>query len=88
MELDQYRYEDFLEMKRIEVAVVNALEPFKANSDPLLAVIALTRCLRVLLRLGSKDAQRQLLPVVRAYLEGRATPPEHSLLWTPGVGES
>jgi len=84
MELDQYRHEDFVEMKRIETAIIRALLPFKATSDPLLAVVALTRCLRVMLRLGSKEAQAQLVPVLRAYLEGRTAPPGSGILWTPG----
>jgi len=83
-----YKDIDFEQMKRVEDAIIKAILPFKDSTDPLLAVLALVRVTRVFLRNGTKDAQRGLLPVLFAYLEGRTQIPgdlnEAGKLWTPG----
>lgn len=81
---DKFKQAEFDEMKRIEQAIIKALQPFKATSDPLLALIALIRCARVMLRLGDQSAQRQLLPVVEDFLRGRTNPRGQGILWMPG----
>lgn len=73
-------------MKVLEQAIVQALLPYRDRVDPLIGVIALTRCLRVMLRAGSLPAQRELLPVIEDYLRGRATPRHERLFWLPGDG--
>jgi hypothetical protein len=74
-------------MKRIEQAVIEAIIPFRASTDPLLAVLALVRILRVMLREAKPSAQRELLPVLFSYLEGRTRLPgethEAGRLWLP-----
>lgn len=75
---------DAEQMKKIEQAIVTALVPFKANTDPLYAVLAMTRCLRVMLRAAPRKAARELLPVLEDYLRGRITPRHEGLLWLPG----
>lgn len=85
MSLETYREEDFQQMKRMEKAIIDAMLPFSGGTDPLLGVMALIRCARVMLRAGSKSAQKQLLPVLVAYLSGRMRPSgESSLIWVPG----
>lgn len=82
--LDTVRTEDAEQMKRIEQAIVDAVLPFAANTDPLLGVIALTRCVRTMLRAADTDAQKQLLPVLVAFLRGQMQAPgAPSLLWMP-----
>lgn len=85
--LDNYRESDFEQMKKIEDAIINAVIPFKENTDPILCLLALVRCARVMLRAATKDAQRKLLPVLFAYLEGRTRLPGDTdpaaRLWTP-----
>ncbi len=71
------------EMKRFERAIIDVA--LSQGVHPIVGLYALVRCARVLLRKGDADAQRELLPVLHAYLSGRAKPPgEHSFLWTPG----
>lgn len=83
-DLLKWRAEDYAEMKVIERAVIATLLPLIQNRNPLLALFALIRCARVLLRKGDTDAQKALLPVVEAYLRGRVKPPgEQSMLWLP-----
>lgn len=81
--MDNYRAEEFHEMKRIEKALVRALMPFAQSTDPLLGVLALARVMRAMLRKAPAPAQKQLQPVLRAYLEGR-TSLEAPILWQPG----
>lgn len=83
--LETFRTEDAEQMKRIEQALHEALAPFAANTDPLLAVLALTRVMRLMLRAASKKAVEELLPVLFAYLTGAKRQPGQtsSLLWTP-----
>jgi hypothetical protein len=85
--LERYRFADYEEMKRVESAIIDALLPFKATTDPLLAVLALVRVVRVFLRGAPQQAQRELRPVLFAYLEGRTQLPntneEAGKLWLP-----
>lgn len=85
--LEQYRDSDFQQMKRVEDAVIGALLPFRESTDPILAVLALARILRVFLRAAPKLAQRQLLRVLIAYIEGRTRLPgddrDAGKLWVP-----
>jgi hypothetical protein len=85
--LERYRDVDFEQMKKVEGALIQALLPFKATTDPLLAVLALVRVIRVFLRGAPKPAQKEILPVLIAYLEGRTQLPrtseESGKLWLP-----
>lgn len=82
--LDMFRQEDADQMKRMENAVVEALQPFKENTDPILGLLALLRCSRVMLRAASADAQKKLLPIAIAFLRGDVQAPgTPSLLWMP-----
>ncbi len=82
--LDVFRQEDADQMKRMEQAIVLALTPFKENTDPILGLLALMRCTRVMLRAASASAQKQLLPVLVTFLRGGMQPQgAPSLLWMP-----
>ncbi len=76
--------EDAAQMKRMQEAIVTALQPFMGTTDPLVGVLALTRCLRVMLRNCTREASRALTPVLVDYLRGRITPRHEGLLWLPG----
>lgn len=83
MELDKWRDEDFVKMKEIERELIDWLLPRVQRVSPLLALFVLVRCARAILRKSSLETQREILPVVEAYLEGRQ--PSHgpsSVLWT------
>jgi|SRR5215510_882422 len=81
---DAFRQEDADQMKRMEQAIILALMPFKENTDPILGLLALIRCARVMLRAASTQAQKQLLPVVVTFLRGGMQPQgAPSLLWLP-----
>ena len=84
---EQFRDADFEQMKRVERALIDAMVPFRDQTDPLLAVLALVRVIRVMLRAAPKQSQRQLTPVLMAYLEGRTRLPgdgtDITPLWTP-----
>jgi hypothetical protein len=86
MSLETFRDEDFRQMKQIERAIVAAILPFSANTDPILGLLALLRCARVLLRKAPAKAAAQLLPVCIAYLRGEIKQPgrQSELLWMPG----
>ena len=75
MELDHWRDEDFVKMKAIERELIEWLLPRVQQVNPLLALYVLIRCARVLLRKGEPEAQRAILPVIEAYLEGKTKPP-------------
>lgn len=83
--LQQFREEDAAQMRRVGKAVVDVLVPFlQGGTHPLLVVIALTRCLRVMLRKASKADQEEIRATLFAYIEGRTQAPGESMLWTPG----
>lgn len=87
MALEQYRPEDFEQMKAVERKLVDTLQPFTANTPPVLMVLSLIRCARVILRKCGKADQKRLLPVLTAFLEGRTRQPGDSpLLWLPDDG--
>ena len=88
MALEKWSEEDFAKMKVVERAVIATLLPLVQNIDPLLALYALIRCARVMLRKGDEDAQRKILPVICSYLEGRIRPPGESMLWTPPMSRN
>lgn len=83
-ELERWTPDDFARMKLIERAIIDTILPLVQNINPLLALFALIRCARVMLRKGDSDAQKALLPVLAAYLAGKTAPPgEQSILWLP-----
>lgn len=75
------RTEDMEQIQRVEAEVLRALAPFRENTDPALALFALIRCARMLLRSCPPDSHRQLLPVIRAFLEGKSSPDPDSRLF-------
>lgn len=75
------RADDVEQIKRVEAEVIRALAPFRENTDPALALFALIRCARMLLRSCPPDSHRQLLPVIRAFLEGQSSPEPESRLF-------
>jgi hypothetical protein len=84
MELDTWSDDDFKAMKEIERELIDLLIPRVQHVSPLLALYALIRCARVMLRKGDEDAQRAILPVIKAYLDGQVSFASGSrLLWTP-----
>lgn len=88
MALDQYRQEDADLMKHVEAEFVKWLLPWRQKVNPMLVAIILVRCCRVVLRLCNRNDQKQLLPVLVSYLEGKTAPPkgEGGLIWTPDQG--
>lgn len=85
MSLEKWDDDDFRQMKIVERAIIDAVLPLVQSIHPLLAFYAMIRCARVMLRKGEPDAQKELLPTVFAYLEGKAKPPgaPASALWLP-----
>lgn len=85
--LERYKDSDFEQMKKVEGALIAALLPFKATTDPLLAVLALVRVIRVFLRAAPTPARKEILPVLFAYMEGRTQLPtandQAGKLWLP-----
>ena len=73
--LREFRNDDMDQMKRIERALVQVLLPFRASTNPVIVCLALLRCCRTVLRLTSKSEQREITPVLVAFLQGRTTPP-------------
>lgn len=65
-------------MKAIEKAIIAALLPFRSRMPNGLAVFALVRCARVMLRLSPPAAQAQMLDAIVPYLEGKMQPREGS----------
>jgi len=87
MSLETYRDEDFRQMKKMEKAIIDVLLPFSGHIDPILGLLALLRCARVMFRAASRDAQTKLTPVIVAYLFGKLRPSSSAtskMLWTPG----
>jgi hypothetical protein len=81
--------EDAGEMKRIEGAFVQWIKPWQARVNPMIAAIVLARCCRTVLRLCNPNDQKELTPILVAFLEGRVNPPkgEGSMIWTPDQGD-
>jgi hypothetical protein len=78
MALEKFRSEDVDAMKMVEREIVRAVIPFRPRMDPMLVALALTRCARTMLRLCPKNDQKELVPVLKAFLDGRVSPPEGS----------
>lgn len=78
--------EAFAEMKRAEVQLVTLLIQLSETTHPLLLCYTLIRCARVFLRKADDATQREMVPVLHAYLRGDINPPQPQqspLLWTP-----
>lgn len=72
-------------MGRVQSGLVRAILPFQATVPTWLIALALARVLRVIIRKAPKQRQRELLPQITGYLEGRTTQPGagEGLIWTP-----
>lgn len=87
MAFEHYRPEDFEQMKAVERKLVDTLQPFTVNTPAALMVLTLIRCARLILRKCDRRDQKDLLPVLVAFLEGRTRQPgDPSLLWLPDDG--
>jgi hypothetical protein len=83
--LKEFRQDDADAMKLVEREIVKTVVPFREKMPPELVAFSLLRCCRTVLRLCNKNDQKELLPVMVAFLEGKVSPPEgESILWTPG----
>lgn len=88
-ELGTWSPDDYAKMKLIERTIIDAILPLVQNINPLLALFALIRCARVMLRKGDDEAQAAMLPIIKAYLDGKVQQPgAPSLLWTPPVSRN
>jgi len=67
--------EDVGEMKRFEHTFVQWIKPWQVKVSPMMAAIVLVRCARTVLRTCHADDQKQLLPVLTAFLEGKVNEP-------------
>jgi len=68
---------DVAQMHELQRIIVNALLPYtngERRAEAGLAVFALVRCARVLLRKYPKVAQEELLDAIVPFLEGKAEP--------------
>lgn len=82
---ETFRQSDADAMKMVEREIVKTVIPFREKMPPELVALSLIRCCRTVLRLANKNTQRELLPVLVAFLEGKISPPgSPSILWTPG----
>jgi len=70
----EFRDVDAAQMKRVEQVIVEALAPFRAQTEAALAVFALARCMRTLLRLYPETTRQSLTDVVVDFLDGRTAP--------------
>lgn len=85
--LQRFKKVDEEQMNAVGKAIVAACVPFLQNgTNPMLVLLALIRCARVVLRKTSREDQKEILPVLNAYLEGRTQPPGSGMLWTPADG--
>lgn len=80
--------EDAGVMKQMEAAFVQWCLPWKARVGPMLMAIVLARCCRTVLRLCNPNDQKELLPTLVAFLEGKTQGPKDpdSAIWTPDQG--
>lgn len=84
MSTEKWDDDDYRKMKEVEKVIIDAVLPLVQNINPLLALYAMIRCARVMLRKGDTNAQRMVLPVIHAYLDGKMSAPgAPSLLWMP-----
>lgn len=86
--LDVYSDDDKREMLRVTRIMVKALMPLKDHIKPLLVAMALLQIARSFVRRMDKEAQKEVLPTLCSYLEGRTQlpddPSQAGQLWTPG----
>lgn len=76
-----FRTDDVEQMKRVENEVARTLAPFRGNTEAALAVFALVRCARLLLRLYPAKTQKELIPVLVDYLQGNGSAEPESRLF-------
>lgn len=82
---ETFRQSDADAMKSVEREIVKTVIPFRERMPPELVAIALIRCTRTALRLAKKNDQKELLPILVAFLEGKIAPPgSPSPIWLPG----
>lgn len=79
----EWRQEDEDLMKAVQKDLVDVLLKYTARAHPLLIIYAMMRCIRTLLRKTTRAEQRQIVPVLTAFLEGKPAPPEKSALVLP-----
>jgi len=73
--MPQFTSEDHAQIARIQVEVAKVLRPFAHNTEAGLAVMALIRNARVLIRRYPPELQSAMNEAIRMYLEGE-TPDE------------
>lgn len=84
----EIRFDDatFDAMKEVEAVLTKAVMPFREKIEAALIVFALVRMARVLVRVYPATVQKQLTPILIAYLQGSTKQPAGdpaALLWTP-----
>jgi len=66
---------DINEMKRFESVFIRWFKDWQVKVSPELAAIVLVRCARTVLRTAHANDQKQLLPFLVAFLEGKINEP-------------
>lgn len=66
---------DAEQMRAVQKALIDAALPFRERTEAALVVFACVRIARTMLRLYNPKTQKQLLPVIIAFLEGKTTAP-------------
>ena len=69
---------DHEQTAKIQLEIAKAIRPFAHNTEAALAVAALLRCARVLIRRYPLERQTALVDAAQMYLEGRA--PDETIL--------
>lgn len=68
----EFTGEDHAQVARIQLEVAKALRPFAHNTEAALAVAAVLRCARTLIRRYPPERQMALIEASQMYLEGRS----------------
>lgn len=68
----EFSNEDHAQTARMQIEVAKALRPFARNTEAALAVSALLRCARTLIRRYPPERQMALVEAAQMYLEGRS----------------
>ena len=88
IELNTYSESDWRALKLVERAVIDTIRPLKGQTHPGLVFFALLRVARVFFRKMPKHQQKEIGPVVYAYIVGKSQLPEwaggDARLITPG----
>lgn len=71
-----FRDDDAAQMRRVQRAIIQAVLPFKANTEAALVVFALARCARTMLRLYPEKTQKWMRTLLIAFLEGKTEQPK------------